>query len=395
MSKDLHYIPFKYDWHKNKNTLRYKRFDYYSCNCKNPILECNRNLNKEKIPVTIIDEYFDNDLIDNGINKYSNYQFKPLNTDYLWTNVENALEETSIQTIKKWNPRYGVVCRTFNVPVENYVLKDNTLQKELTWLKWNNQYYDPKYLYTFVGNDDDTSGVLKKLCPLKWSEPEIENMESTGRKIFTQKKKKNKLVQTSECYYEIDLGDIKNIKSILTFGKYPSNRPFPRRKLINNYNSYYYDTSKPYVNVVDIINDDSYVTNYSVAYKDSLTKKWVHYNEFEGNINSYTAKINPVDIYSRHIRIKPLKFVKTKSMIIYVYVSKNTNKNDYDNESEDEEVVSYTLVPPNNKQIRYDGYGETRYSPDYFYAQYNKNERKKYIKYMMKEQLENLDDFYL
>ena len=391
MSEDLHCIPFKYDWHKNKNTLRYKHFDYYSC--KNSILECDRNLNKEKIPVTIIDEYFDNDLIDNGINKYSNYQFKPLNTNYLWTNVENALEEASIQTIKKWNPKYGVVCRTFNVPVENYVLKDNTLQKELSWLKWNNEYYNPKYLYTFVGNEDDTCGVLKKLCPLKWREPEIDNMESTGRKIFTQKKKKNKLIQTNDCYYEIDLGDIMNIKSILTFGKYPSNRPFPRRK--SEYNSlYYYDTRKPYVNVVDIINDDSYVTNYSVAYKDSITKKWIHYNEFEGNINSYTEKINPVDIYSRYIRIKPLKFVKTKSMIIYVYVSKNTNNNEYKSDDEDEEVVSYTLVPSNNKQIRYDGYGETRYSPDYFYAQYNKNERKKYIKYMMEEQLENLNNFY-
>ena len=388
MSEDFDYIPFKYDWYKNKNTLRYKHYDYNSC--KNHILECHRNLNKEKIPVTIIDEYFDNKFI-NCTNGYSNYQFRPLNTEYLWTNVENALEETSIQTIKKWHPEYGVICRTFNVPVENYVLKDNTLQKELCWLKWNNQYYDPKYLYAFIGNDDDTSGVLKKLCLLKWTEPEIENMESIGRKIFTQKKNKNKLVQTSECYYEIDLGDVMYIKSILTFGKYPSIRPFPRRKY--NYNSYYCDTNKPYVNVVEIINDDSYVTNYSVAYKDSQTQKWVYYNEFEGNINSYTSKINPVNIYSRYIRIKPLKFVKTKSMIIYVYVSKNTNKNEH--ESEDEEVVSYTLVPPNNKQIRYDGYGETRYSPDYFYAQYNKNERKKYIKCMMKEQLENLDDFYL
>jgi len=145
--------------------------------------------------------------------------------------------------------------------------------------------------------------------------------------------------------------------------------------------------------VVDIVNDDSYVTNYSVAYKDSQTQKWVHYNEFEGNVNSYTAKINPVDIYSRYIRIKPLEFVKTKSMIIYVYVSKNTNKTEHESEDEDEEVVSYTLVPSNNKQIRYDGYGERCISPDYLYAQYNKTERKKNIKYMMEEQLENLDDF--
>jgi hypothetical protein len=217
-------------------------------------------------------------------------------------------------------------------------------------------------------------------------------MESTGRKIFTQKKKKNKLVQTRECYYEIDLGHPKHIQSIVTFGKYPSYRAFPRRKY-NTY-GYYCDTNKPYVNVVEVVNDDSYVTNYSVSYKDSQTQKWVHYNEFEGNINSYTAKINPLDIYSRYIRIKPLKFVKTKSMIIYVYVSKNTNKNeDKCEDEEDEEVVSYTLVPSNNKQIRYDGYGETRYSPDYFYAQYNKTERKKNIKYMMEEQLDDLNNF--
>jgi len=390
MTDDFDYIPFKYDWHKNKNTLRYKDFDYTSC--KNHILECRRNLNKEEIPVTIIDEYFDGNFI-NSTNGYSNYQSKPLNRDYLWTNVENALEEASIQTIKKWCPEYGVVCPTFNVPVKNYILKDNTLQKELSWLNWNREYYDPNYLYTFVGDEDDTSGVLKKLCPFKWTEPEIDNMESTGRKIFTQKKKKNKLVQTSECYYEIDLGVAKHIQSILTFGKYPSYRAFPKRKY--NYNSYYCDTNKPYVNVVETVNDDSYVTNYSVAYKDLQTQKWIYYNEFEGNINSYTAKINPVDIYSRYIRIKPLKFVKTKSMIIYVYVSKNTNKNKDKSEDEDEEFVSYTLVPSNNKQIRYDGYGETRYSPDYFYEQYNKTERKKNIKYMMEEQLENLDDFYL
>jgi len=387
MSKDFDYIPFKYDWHKNKNTLRYKKFHYMSC--KNNILECRRNLNKEEIPVTIIDEYFDKKFID-CTNMYYNYQFRPLNTDYLWTNVENALEDTSIQTIKKWNPEYGVVCKTFNIPVENYVLKNNTIQKELTWLKWNNLYYDPNYLYTFVGDDDDTSGILKQLCPLKWKEPEIENMESTGRKIFTQKKKKNKLIQTSECYYEIDLGNVMHIQTIVTFGKYPSNRPFPRRKY--NYNSYYCDTNKPYVNVVDIINDDSYVTNYSIAYKDSQTQKWVHYNEFEGNVNSYTEKINQVDIYSRYIRIKPLKFVKTKSMIIYVYVSKNTHKNEEICDDEDEEIISYTLVPSNNKQIRYDGYGERCYSPDYFYAQYNKSERRKKIKNMMEEQL---NDFYL
>jgi hypothetical protein len=275
-------ISFKYDWHKNKNTLRYKNIHYLSC--KNYTLECNRLDKKDEIPVTAIDEYFDDHFIQSNRYRWTPKQSRPLNTDDRWSNVENELKEASIQTIKKWDPFNGVVSRTFHIPVQKYVLKDSTLEKELGWLKWNHQYYDPNYLYTFDGDQDDSVGVLKKYCPLKWKEPEIDNMESTGRKIFSQRKKKNKLVQTSECYYQIDLGDVKHIQSIVTFGKYPSKRPFPKRKGRNN--DYYYDTSKPYVNVVEVINDDSFVTNYSVAYKDSQTQKWVYYNEFEGNVNS-------------------------------------------------------------------------------------------------------------
>jgi hypothetical protein len=386
MAEDFNDILCKYNWHKNKHTLRYKNTNWMFC--KNYKLECDRINKKDVIPVTAIDDYFDEKFIQSTTKHYFKSQIRPLNKDYLWSNVERALKDESVNTIKKWNPSDEVVCQTFHVPVKNYVLKDITLDKDLCWLKWNKQYYDPDYLYTFEGDQDDLVGVLKKYCPLKWKDPEIDNMESTGRKIFNQRKKKNKLVQTSECYYQIDLGSLKHIQSIVTFGKYPSKRPFPKRK--GPYKTYYYDTSKPYVNVVDVINDDSYVTNYSVAYKDSHTQKWVHYNEFEGNINSYTPKINLVDIYSRYVRIKPLQFVKTKSMIIYVYVSKNKYKNEYD--SEDEEVVSYTLVPPIDKTLRCDGYGERCYSPDYFYGHYNKNVRKDKIKNMLEEQL---DDFIL
>jgi len=80
-------------------------------------------------------------------------------------------------------------------------------------------------------------------------------------------------------------------------------------------------------------------------------------------------------------------------MIIYVYVEKNTNKNDLD--SEDEEVVSYTLIPSNNKNERTDGYGQRCWSPDYFHAQHYKTVRKAKVRNMLEEQLDNLDDFVL
>jgi hypothetical protein len=376
MSKDFDDIPFKYDWHKNKHTLRYRRIHYvHSTNYK---LECDRTIKKDEIPVTTIDDLFDDNFI-NSYNwyGYSKFQSRPLNKEHLWTNLENTLKNTSIQTVKKWDPSNGVVCQTFNIPVKNYVLKDTKINMELSWLKWNNQYYDPNYLYTFDGSSDDSTGMLKKYCQLKWVEQHIDNMESMGKKVFIQKKKKNKLIQTKECYYEIDLGELKNIQSIVTFGKYPNKRPFPKRK--GKYGDYY-DT-----------NEDSYVKSYSVAYKDCQTQKWVQYKQFDGNVNSFTPKINSVDIYYRYIRIKPLEYIKTKSMIIYVYVSKNTIQNNYD--SEDEEVVKYTLIPPVTNEFRYDGYGERCPSPDWVYAQHYKTVRKDKIKSIIKEQLENLDDF--
>jgi len=74
-------------------------------------------------------------------------------------------------------------------------------------------------------------------------------------------------------------------------------------------------------------------------------------------------------------------------MIIYVYVSKNIPKNIC--ESEEEEVVSYTLVPPSNNQKRCDGRGKRRMSIDWHFGQYFKNVRKNTVKNMIDEQLTN------
>ena len=88
--------------------------------CKNYILECWRHFTKEEIPVTIIDEYFDNKFID-----ANRHQFRSLNTYNLWANLENTLEEASIQTINYWDHERGVVCKTFNVPVSKNTNEDN------------------------------------------------------------------------------------------------------------------------------------------------------------------------------------------------------------------------------------------------------------------------------
>jgi len=379
---------FKYDWYKNKHTLRYVQNN----NSTNYILNCDRKIINDQIPLSIIDEFFDEGFI-NCRNKYGyynkNFQLRLLNKKHQWLYVEESLNKEAKKIIKKWDPFNGVLCKIFYVPIQKYILINNNLDY-LTWLNWNNNYYDPSYIYVYNGNEDDTEGTLKKYCLLKWNEPKIENLEVIFNKVLIEKKKKKKFKKLNDIYYEIDLGKNVNILSIATFGKYPNKRIFPKIK--NKYNNYYYNTNKPYVNVIENIYNDSFVKKYSVYYKDSLTQKWIYYKDFDGNQNSYTCKINPVDIYSRFIRIKPLEYVKTKSLIIYIYGS-TIKKQDIiidNSDSDEEEIIKYTLTPPNQNNYRHDGKGNQRYSPDYYFGQYYKTERKKKVKELLDEELNDL-----
>ena len=390
--KETEYDNIKYDWHGNKHTLRYKSNWRYKTLTNNTILECQRNTkHKDLVPVTSIDEYFDDNFL--KINEYKNDCERSLNKSYQWDNITTSLENSSEKIIKKWNPSEGVVYKTFSVPVEKYVLKESIKKKSnLDYLRWNNDYYDPKYIYTYIGDESDTCGKLQKYCLNEWNSPEIENMKVISKNTFIKKKIKNKkLVQPKECYHDIDLGSVQHIQYIVTFGKYPNKRVFPKRK--SKYGYSYIDKSKPYVYVLENPANDSYVKKFSVSYKDIITNKWISYKELDGNQNSHTPKINNVDVYTRYIRIKPLEYVKSKSMIIYLYSfdKKNDSKeiNNIDDE-EEEELVKYTLIPPITNNIRNDGYGERCYSPDWIYQQYHKEERKRKIKEMLDEQLEDL-----
>ncbi len=50
MTEDFDNSLFKYNWHKNKHTLRYKNTNWMFC--KNYKLECHRFNKKDVIPVT-------------------------------------------------------------------------------------------------------------------------------------------------------------------------------------------------------------------------------------------------------------------------------------------------------------------------------------------------------
>ena len=77
MAEDFDDILFKYDWHKNKHTLRYKNINWIFCN--NYKLECDRFHKKDVIPVTSIDEYFDEKFIQSTNRYYFKSEARPLN----------------------------------------------------------------------------------------------------------------------------------------------------------------------------------------------------------------------------------------------------------------------------------------------------------------------------
>jgi hypothetical protein len=384
ISDDNEYDFKKQNWHRNKHTLRYKSFSRYFKKSTNYELESRRYITKDnEIPLSNVDELFDNGLV--------NYQdFKTINKKHQWENIEDILEKSSIQIIKKWNPFEGVVTKTYKVPTEEYILKEeiNKYNTKENWLKWNNEYYDPNYLYIYEGGDEnDFSGKLKKYCKNVWDIPEINNSKVVCHRILNKKKAKNKkLAKLEDFYYEIDLGVPQYINHIVTFGKYPVKRIFPKHK---NKISY---SNKNYIYVIDDITNDSYVKKFTILYKDIITQKWIKYKDLDGNINSFTPKINEINIYTRYIRIKPIDFNNSKSMIVNIYIPEiETNITGKEEKEEDEyEIIEYTLTPSNMIEKRNDGYGERCYSPDWKYQQYFKEERKKKIKEMLDEQFESL-----
>ncbi len=367
----------KINTHKDGHTRRFKQKErpWTMSVSNNHLLLVDRPYNKNHISTSEIDDFFPLNHV-TLIN-----EAKPLNTPEQWNNIEKELEEKAINVTKKWDPHYGVIKKTFDVPVTKYLIKENLEQYELNWLKWNDLYYDPKYIYSYYGDDKDLKGTLTKYCLREWEEPKINNFESIYKKTFNEVKPHKKTLQTKDSYWEIDLGSLQNISHIVTYGKYSITRQFPR-------NSSYKGNS--FIKVLLNNRDESYVKKYSVSFKNESTQKWISYKTFDGNINPFTPKVNNVNILTRCIRIKPLDFVKSKSMIISIYSEvKPVKKNNVDVE-EDEEIIKYTLVPPNNTEQRNDGYGERCISPEYVFRQQQKKEKRKRMKEHVQDQINGL-----
>ncbi len=389
MSSDDETFPKK-DTHVDGHTHRYKRREFFDSN--NYVLTADRKYSSEVIPLSEIDDFFPNNI---NLTTYSCGEEKPLNSQEQWEQVEKTLEEKSIKTTKKWEPFDGVVTKTYSIPVNRYLLKKTTAPVEFTWLKWNNQYYDPTYIYSYVG-EDDTRGTLKNYCSSEWVDPEIPNHKILYKKIFNEVKSNKKLLQTKSCYWEIDLGSVQDISHIVTFGKYPQTRLFPMFKNYTNYVNYVRNNNtKTFIKVLLNNRDESYVKKFTVSFKSPHTQKWIGYKEFDANLNPYTPKTNELNIKSRYVRIKPIDSVGSRSIIINLYgpdmakVTKRKNiKNE--NEDEDEEIIKYTLTPPNLSKKRNDGCGERCISPEWRYGQYHKNERRKQMNKLIKQQQDSL-----
>ena len=393
------YFPIKEDRHKETRTLRFRAINGHDCwwsaqtNCslyKNNNLYCSRILNNDEIPITVIDDYFKN-TFDGQKSFINEHGIRAFNKKLCWKkknvsidedddntvdedkskvediteiyDLDDALEQFSIQTIKCWDNHRRVVDIQYNVPVTGVVYRPPEDKNSLTykakhWLYWNRKYYDPNYIYKYFGDENDTFGKLTKYCPDHIVLPKIEHsslVESQHLKdeVYYNMTKNGYFIKdcisSSNEYIKIDLGSVRNITAIVTYGEYPSYRNgnvriFPKKKEGELFYTH--------VGVLEGSMTNNYVTRYSVEYKDTRTNTWKHYDRFNGNINAYTSKYNLVNIYARHIRITPIDFVGKKIMSVYVYAANNRlpvdDKTTYTN------VVKYTKRVI-NKELVCDG----------------------------------------
>ena len=318
----------------------------------------------------------------------------------MWENAEDELERLAISKKSSYNARDGVVINTYKVPVIGHNVVDNNTDnaiirdkndppqkrdKRCNWLKWNNVYYDPSFIYKYDGNEGQTCGILTKISKINLDDVNIQDTSVLCSGEYNERFK--------NPYIELDLGHARNISHIVMKGPFVPTTHFPKhlkkikRRRAINYRSNVWDKPRNgYVRIISNNDNISWVSSYSVKYRDTLTGRWKPYEGvFSGNCNAFDSAITEVDIYSRHIRITPIDYTGKKVMQVKIYGPSNGNNED----KEIIQTVTYNVTPQNCASTRCDGFNSGRHGS--FYDRYrSKNAKKTYLKRFLKDEL----DFY-
>lgn len=269
-----------------------------------------------------------------------------LNRPAMWNDLMDELEETAKSKNIEMD-RSGNMITTYAIPVTGYLEQEYTSKTSqdsepddhLKGTKWNGDYYDINYIYQYIGNEAETEGILKKVCPKQTTESAAKahgasitgpTIKRVGYGFYNPEpgsyynydgiscrtncvREKNGFI---EFHFEVSL----TITHIGTLGRYPRTRYFPKNVGRHRRKS---NKHKSSIMVCTAENPLMFVTSYEVYYKNS-EGKWAFFGLFEGNEDIQTEKINELNITTRGLKIKPINYTGSDpAMRIALYVEES------------------------------------------------------------------------
>jgi hypothetical protein len=359
--------------------------------------------NYYEVPITEIDEYFDDAF-------WKENKRRPLNTRAQWEDILEILETSAVAVTKEFLHSSRQMRTHYDLPVIGHIIilpsSDNdpfdcqtaksrqTALQVRKWLKWNGKLYDPSFIYQYIGsNYYANNGYLRKICSIKAIEKSMvleqelgktypsssssSFVSSTTARYFPHHIKTVSLSipnNDSRSYYEIDLGRITEITHLVSLGGFPKHlKLFPCRKMSNHirirhtrsasstrkYDRYErsknYFLRKKHVYIIDDEEDLTWVESFLLHYRDLTTGKWIQYNQiFNGNHDISTERVNEVSLLTRFVRITPVEYhhAKEMRMIFYGKETEPVSRTDATLEEAEEEslvqlsqTIRYTVFP--------------------------------------------------
>jgi hypothetical protein len=370
--------------------------------------------NYYEIPITEIDEYFDDAF-------WKENKPRPLNTRSQWEDVLEILEHSAVTVTKEYLHSSRQMRTHYDLPVighiiilpsvENDPFDSNQTAKSRQnarqvrkWLKWNGKLYDPSFIYQYMGsNDYANNGYLQKICSIKAIEKSMILEQELSKTALSSSASAARFLthhittvslsipnNDSRSYYEIDLGRTIELTHLVSLGGFPKHlKLFPCRKTSRNirlrhtrdptssrrYDRYKrsknYFIRKKHVYIIDNEEEDlNWVKSFVLHYRDLITGKWIQYSQiFNGNNDIATEKVNEVSLLTRFVRVTPVEYHHAKEMRIIFYgketepLSSNTSTEVREGEEDSavllSQMIRYTVLPQSSP-YQYDG-GYTGY----------------------------------
>lgn len=340
----------------------------------------------------------------------------PLKNHIVIEQLMELLNMHATKKIRRFNKRSGGFEYSYEVPVSGLqvMMQDqsapnvNSSRKQSCddkshWLKWNDQYYDPAYVYILHDN------YLQKYSEIHPEKPVVDKDSHSLSITFGRNQHPSHTLDASTTI-EFQLKKPTMVTHIATMGGEFNTKLFPERlQRIRKHNRYNYrfwrNARKGFVHIVTDPSTFSWVTLYEVSYQDMQTGKWIGVGKYSGNIDAGNYVIQNIgEIFAKKFRIKSLDHHYEPKLRLMVYGKDTEMKRENDN-TDMNNIVTYTIIeravhPKWIDSFAWTGRSSCPCCRDYGYNTENwyRSDRKKHFKQIINEEIDmmysDLDEDY-